>query len=386
MSNHDGRLKLAILFNIIAPAKCSLYSGLAEHFDLLLLHGGMENNRDSWSGVEAEVHGATVKRVWSWQIPLNKQMGDKIRDLRHLHVTPGFIWHLLRFRPDVVVTNEMGFRTLQALVYGTLFRKPVWVWWGGTLHTERLIGRARRVMRFIVSHWARRWFSYGQTSTEYLMSLGVCADRIVQIQNSVDESQYLARAEPEFTLQPRPVLLHVGRFIPLKGIDLFLRACAALQSEGYEFSVLFIGNGPDKQKLQQLSSDLKVRNANFYPSRASNKMPGVYRSGDVLVFPTLADVWGVVANEAVLSGLPVLCSKYAGCAPELFTDESIFDPENSEEFVAKLREALAGRLPTPDVSRIRTTPEIVSRMVSAMEDSARARMGTNPHQASEEVR
>jgi glycosyltransferase involved in cell wall biosynthesis len=374
MIKNDRRLKVAVMVNIIAPAKMPVFSGLAERFDLLLLHGGMESNRDSWFGPEKKIPGARIKRVWGWQIRW-KKMAGKIRDSRHLHITPAFIWYLLRFCPAVVVTNEMGFRTLQALLYGTLARKPVWVWWGGTPHTERLIGPARKMMRFIVSRWARRWFSYGQTSTEYLLSLGVPRDRIVQIQNSVDEGQYKADAEPEFRLHPRPVLLHVGQFIALKGIDLFLQASAILQKDGREFSLLFVGSGPDKQKLKQLASDLQLKNVHFLGSRESEKMPSVYRSGDVLVFPSLADIWGLVANEAVLCGLPVLCSKYAGCAPELFTDASIFDPENPDEFVAKLREAVAGRLPKPDASRIKTTPEIVNRMIFAIEASTHRQVG-----------
>jgi glycosyltransferase involved in cell wall biosynthesis len=362
------------MVNIIAPAKLPVYSGLARHFDLLVLHGGMESNRHSWSDRENKVPGASVKRVWGWQI-LGKKMDGNILDRRHLHISPGFIWHLFRSRPEAVITNEMGFRTLVALAYGTILRKPVWVWWGGTTHTERLIGLARRMMRFIVSRWARHWFSYGQTSTEYLMSLGVPRDRIVQIQNAVDETQYGTDAQPAFNLQPRPVLLHVGQLIARKGIDLFLRAAATLQKEGSEFSLLFVGSGPDQEKLEQLVGDLGLKNANFHASQASEKMPGVYRSGDVLVFPTLSDVWGLVANEAILSGLPVLCSKYAGCAPELFAEENTFDPENPEEFVAKLHSAVAGQLPKPDASRIRTTPEIVNRMTAATEASVRRQVG-----------
>ena len=64
-------------------------------------------------------------------------------------------------------------------------------------------------------------------------------------------------------------------------------------------------------------------------------MPATYRSADVLIFPTLEDVWGLVANEAELCGLPVLCSKYAGCAKEIFTAESIFDPMDTSDFVNK---------------------------------------------------
>jgi glycosyltransferase involved in cell wall biosynthesis len=368
MSKGSVRIKLAVLFNIIAPAKIPVYSGLAEHFDLLLLHGGMENNRDSWLDPEKKIRGAAIKRVWGWQIPLRKMDGN-VRDLRHLHINPTFIWYLFRFRPDAIVTNEMGFRTLQALLYGTLMRRPVWVWWGGTLHTERAIGAVRRMMRLVVSRWARRWFSYGQTSTEYLLSLGIPRSRIVQIQNAVDEAQFSADAKPEFDIQPRPVLLHVGQLIPRKGLDAFLRAAAALQKEGREFSLLFVGSGPDKQKLEQLAADLQLKNVYFRASLPPEKMPSVYRSADCLIFPTLADVWGTVANEAILSGLPVLCSKYAGCAPELFTEAGIFDPEDPDEFVVKLREAVAGRLPQPDISRIRTTPEIVKRIISAIEGS-----------------
>jgi glycosyltransferase involved in cell wall biosynthesis len=367
--NPNKHLRVALMVNIIAPAKISVFSGLAEHFDLLLLHGGMESNRDSWSDLQQKIPGATIKRVMGWQIQ-GKKMDGKVRDDRHLHITPGCLWHLVRFRPDVVITNEMGFRTLQGLLYGTLMRKPVWVWWGGSPHTERLIGRARRAMRFMISRWARRWFSYGITSTEYLLSIGITRDRIVQIQNGVDETRFSTEAAPEFQLQPRPVLLHAGQLIARKGVDLLLTAASALQREGHEFSLLFVGSGPDKGSLEQLARDLQLKNVHFRPSRGPDKMPGVYRSGDVLILPTLSDVWGVVANEAVLSGIPVLCSKYAGCAKELFTADSVFDPENADEFVAKLRNAVAGRLSKPDRSRIKTTAENVNRMIFAIEESS----------------
>jgi len=362
--------------NIIAPAKMPLFSGLAERFDLLLLHGGMESNRDSWSDAEQKISGATIKRVWGWQIPLKKMDGN-ISDRRHLHITPGFLWHLFRFRPDVIATNEMGLRTVLALFYGTLCRKPVWVWWGGTLHTEHQIGIVRRMLRFVVSRWARHWFSYGETSSEYLTSIGIPRDRIVQIQNGADETRFSTNAPPEFQVQPRPVLLHAGQLIPRKGVDLLLKASAALQKEGLEFSLLLVGSGPDKETLEQLVRDLQLMNVHFYRSLRSDKMPGVYRSGDALILPTLSDVWGVVANEAVLSGIPVLCSKYAGCAKELFTEDSVFDPEDAGDFVAKLRNAVVGRLPKPDRSRIKTTAEIVNRMILAIEESStRRQVGT----------
>ena len=120
--------KLAILVNMISPARISLYSALAERFDLLLLHGGTESNRDTWGSVGRQLPGARVVKVWGWQIPLTRWVRGRAFDRRYLHLTPGYLWQLYRFRPDVIITNEMGLRTLIALTYATVARKPVWVW------------------------------------------------------------------------------------------------------------------------------------------------------------------------------------------------------------------------------------------------------------------
>ena len=87
--------------------------------------------------MEQLLPNAKVIKAWGWQIRLKRRVNGSLFDSRYLHFTPGYIGHLLRFRPDVVVTNEMGLRTLIALIYGTIARKPVWVWSGVTLHTER---------------------------------------------------------------------------------------------------------------------------------------------------------------------------------------------------------------------------------------------------------
>ena len=104
---------------------------------------------------------------------------------------------------------------------------------------------------------------------------------------------------------------------------------------------------------------------------APEEMPSVYRSADALIFPTLEDVWGLVANEAMLSGLPVLCSKYAGCANELFRPDNIFNPKDTDEFAVKLGKAISGELPKSDLSRLKSTSQIVKDLVRALESSVR---------------
>lgn len=361
-----SKTKLALLTNMIAPYRLPIYSLLAKEFELLILHGGKEANRESWSSYEAALTNAEVVRAWGWQIPRRKKINGRVFEERFLHITPGAFWHLVRFRPDAIVSNEMGFRSAIALAYGALFRKPVWIWWGGTLHTERDIDPFRKVIRRIFRLLGNRWITYGQSSTEYLLSLGVKRDRVFESQNSVDEKQFRTNGEPAWVIQPRPVVLHVGRLVELKGIRSLLDAAAILQRKGYKFSLLLVGDGCEKQTLQLRARDLGLNNVHFQPAQPQEKMPSVYRSADLVVFPTLRDVWGVVANEAILAGVPVLCSKYAGCARELFAPENVFSPDDLNDFCQKLGAAISDGLPKPDAGRIKTTKQLGHELVQEL--------------------
>jgi glycosyltransferase involved in cell wall biosynthesis len=366
MSTTNRKRKLALLTNMIAPYRLPLYSVLADQFDLLVLHGGKEANRDSWSSLEGASLKARVVRAWGWQIRHAKKVHGEVFDEKFIHVTPGFLWHLLRFQPDAIISSEMGFRSMIALAYGTVFCKPVWIWWGGTLHSERNIDRLRKVLRKACAVWADRWISYGQTSTECLLSLGVKRDRILQSQNAIDEERFKADVEPAWMIQPRPVVLYVGQLIERKGVKSLLDAAAILQQNGCEFSLLIVGSGPDKEALEHRAQALGLKNVHFRPVQPPDKMPSVHRSADIMVFPTLEDVWGSVANEAILSGIPVLCSKYAGCAPELFAPEHIFSPEDLKEFSEKLRAAISGRLSKADPGRLKTTQQLGCELVQEL--------------------
>ena len=363
MNRATSKSKLALLTNMIAPYRLRIYSYLAQEFDLLILHGGREANRESWGNSEEALASAKVVRAWGWQIPFKQKLDGRVFNERSFHITPGFLWHLLGFQPDAVISNEMGFRSAMALAYGWLFHKPVWIWWGGTLHTERHIDPFRCVIRRIFRHLGDRWITYGQSATEYLLSLGVERDRIFQSQNSVDEQQFSANAEPAWVIQPRPVVLHVGRLIELKGIRSLLDAAAILQLKGYEFSLLLVGEGREKRALEQHAQELGLKHVYFQPAQPPEKMPSVYRSADLVVFPTLQDVWGTVANEAILSGVPMLCSKYAGCATELFAPENLFSPEDFDDFLQKLGAAIRNGLPMPDPGRLKTTGELGFELV-----------------------
>jgi len=365
------RPRVAILTHMVTPYRVPLFDFVAQSFDVSVFYSGYENNRAEWAGIEQQLRQARVKRSWGVTLRYWKRVAGRRIGLGYFHVTPGYVLDLLRWRPEAVISTEMGFRTFIALIYGSLFRKPVWVWWGGTVHTEGAIGRARAGFRAVVARWAPRWISYGRTSTEYLLTLGVDRARILEIQNCVDERTYSARPPAAFDVSPRPVLLHAGQMIPRKGIAEFLQAAKALQDEGALFSVLLVGNGPERKALEERTAELGLANVQFRPGVPAAGMPAVYQSADLFVFPTLRDAWGLVVNEAMLSGLPVLGSVYAGCAPELLPPDAIVDPLDPVDFKTKLRRGLEGSLPGPDLTRIRTSAEVGAMVVQELDRALR---------------
>jgi glycosyltransferase involved in cell wall biosynthesis len=183
-------------------------------------------------------------------------------------------------------------------------------------------------------------------------------ERITELQNCVPETAYLTPVPRAVNLVPKPVLLYVGQFIPRKGVHFLIEAAARLQAQGLEFSLLLVGDGPERQALQAKTQALQLRNVHFQVSQPPDRMPGIYRSGDVLVFPTLLDNWGLVVNEALWSGLPALVSRYAGCARELVPLNSTFDPLDADDFTCKLRQAVEGQLPRPDLTRLKRMSEV----------------------------
>lgn len=364
------RPKLALLTNIVAPYRLPIYTKLAEHFELLVLTSGEEDNRRVWSGLEATAT-FRIKRAWGLTIKRVKKSESGVADVSYIHINPGYMWEMIKFRPDVIVTNELGFRTLFAMIYGFLFRKPVWVWWGGTLHTERTVSKVKSLWRKIMAKIVAYWISYGETSTEYLVHIGVQRNKIYQIQNCVDEELWSKSGPKRFEDLPRPILLYVGQLIKRKGVDLLLKASARLQKRGLRFSLLIVGDGPEKSALMALAQALDLDQVHFIPSLSYQEMPTVYRSADCFVFPTLEDVWGLAVNEAILSGVPVICSIYAGCAREIVPRSNLFDPLVEADFDLALEKCIRGLVAPSDVSNLKSCWKIGEELAKTILDKMR---------------
>ena len=151
----------------------------------------------------------------------------------------------------------------------------------------------------------------------------VPAGRVVVIPLGVDLQQFTPgdRGEARARLGVPPIerlLLAVGRIEPLKGLDILIRALAQL-NQRLPATLAIIGGDeraePEVAKLRALAEELGVAEAvHFLGSRPHEALPDYYRAADVVVVPSFYESFGLVAVEAMASGVPVVASRVGGLA------------------------------------------------------------------------
>lgn len=131
----------------------------------------------------------------------------------------------------------------------------------------------------------------------------------------------------------------VGQLIKRKGIDILLRAVEEGLSE-CDFQLTIIGSGEMEESLRKLADALGVQSRVEWKGRLpSNEVAAEISNSDVLVLPSREDGWGAVVNEALMLGVPVVCSSACG-AQDLIRSEwrgSVFPTENAIALAHELR-------------------------------------------------
>lgn len=115
------------------------------------------------------------------------------------------------------------------------------------------------------------------------------------------------------------VLLFSGKLSPRKGPDLLVDAVRLLPAEVRRaVTVVFLGSGELRAKLQELASDIPSLNVRFLGFQNQTQLSRYYHAADMLVLPSRhSETWGLVVNEALHHGVPCVVSEAVGCAPDL---------------------------------------------------------------------
>jgi glycosyltransferase involved in cell wall biosynthesis len=214
-------------------------------------------------------------------------------------------------------------------------------------------GRLRRAVRGMVLGRARAVVGMGRQAREVLEGLGLPAARVIDAPNATDVAlivERLAAQRADGTVRRlreelgagRRIALVPGRLVDFKGIRELLDLWAGLPAglrNGWR--LVFVGDGPLAASIDAAAAaDASIRRVAGVPMR---EIPGYYAMADLHLFASLADAWGLSVQEAMLCGVPTLCSVHAGCADDLVrdgVDGLLWDPTRPAAAQAALGAAL----------------------------------------------
>ena len=202
------------------------------------------------------------------------------------------------------------------------------------------------IKSWIISH-ADIFFCFGKSSADYLISLGTKPSQIKVNNAAVVDEEIIKAAydqakqkteKNEGSFVRKKSFVFVGRLASEKNLELFIKAFSKLQesvSEAQNWGLLFVGDGPLRGSLETLAAESKnagnIKFAGGFPWFA---VPEWLAKSDVLVLPSLSEPWGLVVNEAMVCGMPVIVSDKCGCAGDLLKDGLngfTFNPESQKE-------------------------------------------------------
>ncbi len=358
------KVRAALATNFISPYRVPLYSALGgtDNWDFKVFSCCDSEFNRCWKPIQDPPFQHKTSFNFSYMRVVKHRGLVTFTDRRQVHIPLGLWFDLWRFHPDVIFSDEMGARSLIAAIYAFLMRKRLVIWFYGTLHTERDISWKQRMLRAVLVRAADAFIGMGVDARRYLESIGVPSNSIFHARNATAiaslRNQVVERVRGQWHKRfgsSELCFLYVGQLNQRKNLHKLLEAWESFGAQDdVRASLILVGDGPDKADLQRRVAHSRLTNVAFVGHLEPEKLPEIFHAADVFVFPTLEDVWGLVVNEAMTFGLPVICSKYAGCAADLICEDKngwIVDPEDARDLAKALRRAWDARNRKEEMAR-----------------------------------
>ncbi len=165
----------------------------------------------------------------------------------------------------------------------------------------------------------------GKEHLAYLEQLGFPKQRTARFYDVVDNELFAAgtdalraQSPAAFNLPAQPYFVFVGRFAEEKNVGRLLESWISYRREGGHWPLVLVGDGPLGASLREAATASGFGSEVFFPGlKSSRALLPFYAFAGCFVLPSTREPWGLVVNEAMAAGLPVLVSDRCGCAEDL---------------------------------------------------------------------
>lgn len=329
-------MKVLFLTNIPSPYRVEFFSELGKSCDLTVLYERKKASyrNETWMPDKSD----SFKSVFLKGVILRKDTPLNL----------GIIKYLDKKLYDIIVIGGYSTPTgMLAIEYCKLKKIPfILNADGGMIGSENEI-KYRLKKRYIQS--ASAWLSTGTNTSNYLTHYGAkekiyhypfTSFREKEILNKPLTSEEKTLFKNKLGLEDKPTAIAVGRFIYQKGFDVLIDSWKNVNSD---YNLLIIGGGEEKDNLSSQIKRQNLKNVKLINHIDPTDLVNYYKASDIFILPTRGDVWGLVVNEAMAYGLPVITTDRCVAGMELITEGEngfVVPTNNKEMFTTRANELL----------------------------------------------
>lgn len=324
--------KILFLTNVPSPYRVDFFNELGKLIDLHVIYERKKpSDRDkSWCAKKAinfketYLNGINVGNDSAFSFSILKYLRDKSYDII---LVGGY-------------STPMG---MLAIEYLKIANKPFILNGDGGIIKEDSNFKYKFKKHFIGS--ASAWLSTGKNTTDYFMNYGGKENKTFEypftsikeqdiVQSVVGENEK-KQLRKKLLLVEENIILSVGQFIHRKGFDVLIESMKAMPKN---YGVYIIGAKPTEEYLK-LKEDYNLTNLHFVGFKTKQYLSEYYKAADLFVLPTREDIWGLVINEAMSYGLPVITTEACVSGIELIKNNEngyIIPVDDTKELANKI--------------------------------------------------
>lgn len=288
--------------------------------------------------------------------------GPKIKGVKF----PILLWfHLLKYKPDIIVAGDATYpSTIIAFIISKLLRKTFVLWEERWFWPSSIIASLLWPIARIIALKSNALIVPGIKSKEFYESIGVTKERIFIAPNAsyvYTSNEHKIKAEVllrKFNLNNKVTILYIGRVVPYKGVHLILEALLKLRNQRIHNIHLLIVGECDlsyKELLDKYITINNLNNVNIIGFVEEEEKGVYYELADIVVYPSYYEVWGMVVNEAMYAGKPIVSTTTCAAACDLLREypDLLISPGDVDKLVkslkslitdARLRESIGTKL------------------------------------------
>jgi len=335
-------MRVKYLTNLPAPYRFPIWNGMAEKLDLTVFFVLGEKNWRNWPPPTA------VK--WDFRF-----LSFKCFRIKEYEFIPRFYGasKILKCTDLVIIGSWDAPIYISTLIQARLRSIPVVMIYESHENSQRF---KRGVISGIRSWCYRKAdlvVTFGELSTNAIEQMGVLPQKVLNLFNTVPMEQYREVAkQKEINWNIGHKFLFVGQLIERKNIESLLHAFDKIHLESDTLTI--VGEGNKRKHLENITLTLGLSNCvNFVGHKSSEELSQLYSNHQTLVLPSINEVWGLVVNEALVTGMHAVISSKCGVANFVKNMKGCFISEPHVDDLASAMESSrlgwSGFIETPEI-------------------------------------